>query len=170
MNYLLRSPARAALFCLFSWSLVASGTVYHVDSESGNDTQSGTTPEQAWKSLQPVNQKLFQPGDQIVLKAGTRYTGQLKPLGSGALREGKIVPIVISSFGSGARPRIDTEGRFLDAVLLRNLEFWEVRNLEITNLGEQRQPWQTGVRIVSDGFGKMRHTHQTAAGCARHHQ
>ena len=159
MNDLLRFPARAAWIWLFSWSLVASGAVYHVDSESGNDTQNGTNPEQAWKSLEPVNQKVFQPGDQILLKAGTRYTGQLKPLGSGALREGKIVPIVISSFGSGARPRIDTEGKFLDAVLLRNLEFWEVDNLEITNLGEQRQPWQTGVRIVSDAFGKMRHIH-----------
>lgn len=159
MNPLSKLWTWAVLCGLCCSHLAASATTYYVDSGSGDDSRSGTTPEQSWKSLQRVNQQIFQPGDQILLKAGTRYGGQLKPQGSGASREGKIVPIVISSFGNGPRPRIDAGGKFLDAVLLRNVEFWEVRNLEITNLGEQRQPWQTGVRIVSDGFGKMRHIH-----------
>ena len=37
------------------------------------------------------------------------------------------------------------------------MEFWEISDLEITNLGTNRAPWRTGVRIVTDGFGKMRH-------------
>ncbi|MEK7782128.1 MAG: right-handed parallel beta-helix repeat-containing protein [Verrucomicrobiota bacterium] len=159
MNTLAKSFARIVLSSLCCYHLTANATTYYVDGGSGDDSRRGTTPEHSWKSLQRVNQQIFQPGDQILLKAGTRYAGQLKPQGSGASREGRIVPIVISSFGSGSRPRIDAGGKFLDAVLLRNVEFWEVRNLEITNLGEQRQPWQTGVRIVSDGFGKMRHIH-----------
>ncbi len=149
--------SRWILLLLFAWSLAASGASYYVDSESGDDARNGTAPEQAWKSLQPLNEKTFQPGDQILFKSGTRYLGQLKPQGSGALRDGRIVAIRIGSFGSGAPPRIDGEGKHLDTLLLRNVEFWEVRDMEITNLGGERKPWQTGVRIVSDGFGRMRH-------------
>jgi hypothetical protein len=46
-----------------------------------------------------------------------------------------------------------------DTLLLRNVEFWEVQDLEITNLGTNRAPWRTGVRVVTDGFGTMRHIH-----------
>ena len=85
--------------------------------------------------------------------AGTRYVGQLKPQGSGT----EPAPIMIEKFGEGAAPRIDAEGKYLDALLLRNVEFWEVQDLELTNLGTNREPWRTGVRVVTDGFGAMRH-------------
>ena len=89
------------------------GAIYYVDSQTGNDTRSGLSPKQAWASLDRVNQSDFAPGDRILLKRGTRYTGQLRPGSSG--REGR--PIVISSYGLGALPRIDGNGIFLDAVL-----------------------------------------------------
>ena len=44
-----------------------------------------------------------------------------------------------------------------DTLLLRNVEFWDVRDLEITNLGDRREPWRTGVRVVAEDFGTMRH-------------
>jgi hypothetical protein len=134
---------------------------YHVDSAGGDDANSGTAPGQAWKSLDRVNQTTFQPGDQLLFKAGTRHTGQLKPQGSGRMTAGKLEPIVIGQYGAGPRPRLDGEGQVLDTLLLRNVEFWEVRDLEITNLGANRAPWRTGVRIVTDGFGKMRHIRLT---------
>jgi hypothetical protein len=130
---------------------------YHLDSQAGDDTFSGTAPDRSWRSLERANAFVFQPGDRLLLKAGTRYVGCLKPQGSGALVAGQTVPILIDLYGEGPLPRIEAEGRALDALLLRNVEFWEVRNLELTNLGTNRQPWRTGVRIVSDGFGKMRH-------------
>lgn len=159
MSELFKSLRIVFLCGVFSLRLVASATSYYVDGDAGSDGRTGTSPEQAWKTLQPVNQTTFQPGDRIFFKGGTRYLGQLKPRGSGAVVAGKIVPIVISSYGEGARPRIEAEGRFKDAVLLRNVEFWEIQNLEITNHGARREPWRTGVRILSDGFGRMRHIH-----------
>ena len=33
-------------------------------------------------------------------------------------------------------------------MLLRNGEFWDVQDLEITNLGTNREPWRTGVRVM----------------------
>ncbi|MBC8097192.1 MAG: right-handed parallel beta-helix repeat-containing protein [Akkermansiaceae bacterium] len=145
------------LIALLAASFCASAETFHLDSESGDDAKSGLAPDQAWKTLDRVNQQTFQAGDRMLFKAGSRYRGQLKPQGSGAVENGKTNVIVIASYGGTARPRIDAEGKFLDAVLLRNVEFWEVRDLEITNLGESRVPFRTGVRVVSDGFGRMRH-------------
>lgn len=136
-----------------------AATPYHVDSQRGDDSQSGVSVEQAWKTLDRVNAHGFQPEDQLLFKAGSRFTGQLRPLGSGKLDGDKAVPIVIGKYGDGPLPRIDGEGKVLDTLRLRNVEFWEVSDLEITNLGTNREPWRTGVRVVADGFGKMRHIH-----------
>ncbi len=140
--------------------LVSAGAAsYFVDGKSGDDDRSGTSVGQAWKSLERVNANSFQPGDQLLFKAGSRFTGQLHPKGSGKMDGDKPVPITLGKYGDGPLPRIDGEGKFLDALLLRNVEFWEVSDLEITNLGTNREPWRTGVRVVTDGFGKMRHIH-----------
>lgn len=144
-----------ALFAASPAALLAVD--YHIDSTSGDDAASGVSPAQAWKSVERVNAHTFEAGDRILFKAGTRYSGQLKPQGSGGKVDGQTVPIVIGMFGVGPKPRLDGEGKHLDTVLLRNVEFWEVQDLEVTNLGGERAPWRTGVRIVSDGFGKMRH-------------
>ncbi|HPU56895.1 MAG TPA: right-handed parallel beta-helix repeat-containing protein, partial [Verrucomicrobiota bacterium] len=138
-------------------SEAAGAATYYVDASTGDDAYNGTSPTLAWKTLERVNREVFQPGDRILFKAGTRYTGQLRPQGSGAIQDGRTNVIAIGKYGEGDRPRIDGEGLYLDTLLLRNVEFWEVRDLEITNLGTNRVPWRTGVRIQSDGFGKMRH-------------
>ena len=133
------------------------GATYHIDSAKGADAHSGLTPAEPWKSLERVNRQVFRPGDVIRFKAGTRYTGQFKPQGSGQAIDGKVTPIVVGQYGEGPRPRIDGGGKVLDAVILRNLEYWELEDLEVTNLGPVRQPWQTGVRIVADGCGTLHH-------------
>ncbi len=146
------------LFSLLPPSVVRAAT-YFVSSQSGDDAHHGNSGEQAWKSLERVNAHVFQPGDKLLFKAGARFTGQLRPQGSGKLDGAKPVPITVGKYGDGPRPRIDGAGKFLDALLLRNVEFWEVSDLEITNLGPNREPQRTGVRIVTDGFGKLRHIH-----------
>lgn len=154
----LRARLGAAVLLLgLGWSVNAA--VYYVDSQNGDDARLGTSAEKAWKTLDRVNGQVFQPGDQLLFKAGARFTGQLRPQGSGRLDGDKPLPITIGKYGDGPKPRFDGEGKFLDTLLLRNVEFWEVSDLEITNLGTNRAPWRTGVRVVSDGFGKMRHIH-----------
>ena len=152
-------PAAACFGIVLVAALSASAAVYYVNSDSGNNTNSGTAPDRSWRSLEQVNAQVFQPGDEIWFRAGTRYPGQLRPQGSGGIVDGKIVPIILGMYGEGPKPRIDGEGELLDTLLLRNVEYWEVQDLEITNLGTNREPWLTGVRIVTDGFGAMRHIH-----------
>ena len=75
---------------------------FYIDSATGNDKNAGTIRAKAWASLDKVNSVTFKPGDQVFFKAGTVYTGQLKPKGSGK----KGQPIIINMYGVGPKPRI----------------------------------------------------------------
>jgi hypothetical protein len=103
---------------------------YYVDSATGNDANSGTSPGAPWKILAKVTGRIFLPGDSILFKSGGKWTGQLNPKGSGAAGN----PIVIAQYGSGAKPVIDAAGATGNgAVYLFNQEYWEINNLEIIN-------------------------------------
>lgn len=111
------------------------GTTYYVDAEGGNDSHSGNSSTLAWKSLNKVTATTFSPGDTILLKSGSVWNGEwLWPKGSGS--EG--APIKIDKYGGDALPVINGMGadrgfNYSGAVHLRNQEYWEIRNLEITN-------------------------------------
>jgi len=141
------------LALLLVMSAAALGTDYYVDNVDGNDANSGTSPEQAWASLGPVNSTTFSAGDRIFFKAGTGYTGRLYPQGSGT--EGS--PIVIDMYGEGNKPCIDANGLFAEAVLLYNIEYWEINNLEITNWTTSLLPQGKGVYIHINDFGTAHH-------------
>ncbi|WP_125702184.1 carbohydrate binding domain-containing protein [Lacticaseibacillus daqingensis] len=102
--------------------------VYYVDATAGNDSNSGTSTDQAWQSLAQVNQTTFQPGDAILLKAGAHWTGTLAPKGSGSAAQ----PIILGAYGDGAKPVIDGAGQE-NTVSFLNQQYWEVRDLELTN-------------------------------------
>ena len=42
-------------------------------------------------------------------------------------------PIMVDKYGDGAKPLNETEGNFSEALLIKNVEFWNVQNLECTN-------------------------------------
>ncbi len=98
-------------------------------SPSGNDSNSGLSIEKAWKTIDKINQFVFQAGDAILLESGGVWRGQLFPKGSG--EEGK--PIILASYGDGVKPVInigDAEGA---AIRLVNQSWWEIRNIEVTS-------------------------------------
>jgi len=128
---------------------------YYVDSSTGNDANGGLSAAQAWQSLDKVNDTTFSPGDRILFKAGLIYHGQLHPRGSGSAQS----PIVIDMFGSGDKPLIAAEGKFHEALLLRNQEYWEVTNLQFSNMGPTREPFRYGVRVMSWDYGTVHHIH-----------
>ena len=106
-----------------------AGVTYYLDAGGGSDSNAGTSTSAPWKSLAKVNATTFQAGDQILLKAGQVWSGLLWPKGSGVSGS----PIVLSSYGSGARPRIDGASRVTSTVKLNDQQYWEIRNLEVTN-------------------------------------
>lgn len=136
---------------------IETGRVFYIDSQTGNDGNDGKSPEEAWKTLSVVNEMQFEPGDTILFKAGTVYKGQLKPRGSGRIADGRPHPIVIDSFGDGDKPRVDAEGQFESALYLHNVEYWEINNLELTNLASEPKARRKGVYVHIDDFGTASH-------------
>jgi len=73
---------------------------YYVDSQNGDDANSGRSMRSPWKSLQKLGEIRFQPGDQILFGKNSAYQGGVLFASSGTLKE----PIVIGSYGEGAAP------------------------------------------------------------------
>lgn len=139
------------LSIFMSVSVIAE--TYYIDAKSGKDSNSGTSPGKAWATLKKVNSMTFKPGDKILFKAGTSYNGQLEPQGSGS----KNNPILIDRYGEGKKPTIHGKGWKLHTLLLYNIEYWEVRNLEITNTGETPKEKRRGVIVQAENFGDCNH-------------
>ena len=128
---------------------------YYIDSQLGNDDNTGTSITNSWKSLSKVNQTLFMPGDTLNFKRGCVWFGQLKPKGSGT--EGKA--IVVKDYGEGELPIIDGNGVIGEAVVyLHNQEYWEITNLEIVNTSDVEAD-RRGVWLSGSNCGVLNHLH-----------
>ena len=76
-----------------------SGIAYYV-SPSGSDANSGTSPDQAWQTIERVNAGNYQPGDSILFEGGQTFDGSLQFSAENA--HGNLQsPVTISSFGEG---------------------------------------------------------------------
>lgn len=148
-----------AVLLLVLLAINANARVYYIDSRLGNDQNDALSPEKAWKSLDKVNSVTFLPGDQILFRSGSVFSGQLRPQGSGTPES----PIIIDSYGNTGsdygtldRPRIDAEGKFKSALYLLNIQNLEVRNLELTNTGNERVAGRAGAYIHLKNFGEAK--------------
>ncbi|MGJ1266135.1 CBM96 family carbohydrate-binding protein [Sphingobacterium spiritivorum] len=106
------------------------GTTYYVD-PSGNDSNTGMSPADAWKTVANINAKVFSPGDQILFKSGGVWNDTLNIKGSGTAD----APIIIDKYDGEARPVINGGGKRngSSALLLNKVSHCIVNNLEITN-------------------------------------
>ena len=106
-----------------------SSPVYYVDSRSGKDSNPGTSPEKAWKSLQKLNDTVFQPGDSILFRRNRTWNGRFVPRGSGTSN----AVVTIGAYAEGKKPRINARGKEPAAIELDDLSYWTIRDLEISN-------------------------------------
>ncbi len=123
---------RPSLFAgIFSaLTILPVGAADYYIAPDGNDAANGTTAATPWQSLGKVNAYTFQPGDQVLFKAGGSWTGELWPKGSGASGS----PILLGSYGTGSRPLIDAQGVSGSAAIkLYNQEYWTIQGFEVTN-------------------------------------
>jgi hypothetical protein len=97
---------------------------YYVCSITGNDSNPGTSREKAWKSLKPVNDMEFMPGDIVNFARGSSWTGELFIKNNGE----RDKPIIFRAFGKGDRPVISNPAQANHVVNI------------------------TGNRIIFDGF------------------
>ncbi len=80
----------------------ATGLTYYVSSSTGNDDNTGLSPNEAWKTIDQVNDSSLSPGDTVLFKRGDTWREQLQITWSGTKDE----PIIFGAFGSGDKPRI----------------------------------------------------------------
>ena len=158
-------------------NLSSNSVTYYIDDAGGSDNMSGLSPDTAWKTVQRANDVLLNPGDSILFKRGGKFIGSLIPKGSGT----KESPIVISAYGEGARPVLmphpeypitkdsrdtyfmeywyvstsNTPYKGVDQILLKNVEHYEIRNLELydPNYEENKPVYTGGQNEFSDDSG-----------------
>jgi hypothetical protein len=128
-------------------------TTYYVDCGEGDDSNSGMSPGEAWRTLDKINSIVFASGDRILFRAGQAWSGCLQPSGSGE----PDAPIRLHAFGDGAKPLINGAGGTA-AVYLHNQQYWEIKNLELCNRGSPAGR-RCGVYVVGEDFGTLSHIH-----------
>ena len=79
-------------------ALYRAQSTYYI-SPNGNDTNSGNSPDDAWKTIDRVNQMQFEPNSKILFEGGKSFSGNLYfTVGDG---NDPAKPIKISSYGHG---------------------------------------------------------------------
>ena len=168
---------------------LGAGTVYYVDSVGGNDGNIGNNINAPWQSIEKVNSYTFKPGDTILFKMGSEWNNvTLTPKGSGNANnpiiidayddnhpDGFVADGVVLSGDDTDKPLINAnqirrpvhERQRADlwdtgisaAILLQNVEYWEVNNMQVTNYGEPN--WRYfhtfGVYVSAVEYGTMEH-------------
>ena len=97
-------------------TILAKGnnTNYYVDATNGNDSNNGTSPATAWKTISKVNDFSFSPGDSILFKRGEMWRGGIQPNSSGSPSS----PITYAAYEEGEKPL------FLGSVSLNDADDW----------------------------------------------
>ncbi|MFR6548189.1 MAG: Rib/alpha-like domain-containing protein [Bifidobacterium bifidum] len=133
----------------------STGTTYYVSSTHGDDGNAGTDQNHPWKTLDKVNAIAtdLKPGDSVLLERGSTFQGQylhIKDTSGTA-----DAPITIADYGdASAKPVIaangvkgsrwyqnyrasvgnhQNKGTVSSAILLKDVSYITVKNLEITN-------------------------------------
>jgi hypothetical protein len=114
---------------------VSSGkpmTAFYVDAKNGNDTQDGSAPEWAWKTLKKASQRTYGPGDSLLLKRGSEFKGGLKLKG----QAGPGQAIQLGTYGEGPRPLI--QGQEDHAISAAGpISGWKISGLELTSANDK---------------------------------
>jgi hypothetical protein len=146
--------ASSALPAAESDVAASGGVAYHVDCRlKANGTGSADSPI---NSLQTVGALDLQPGDEVLFNRGTVCDGALRFKGSGT----EDRPIIAGAYGTGDLPVINGGG-IPETVRLDNQQYWEIRDLEITNTDSSDAMKYTaqrrGVVIANTDAGELTH-------------
>ena len=116
---------------LLVMSLSLSATNYYFDSEKGKDKNDGISKSKPFKSLDKIADLELLPGDNILLKKGQVFSGNIELIN--VCGDGKQ-PIIVSSYGEGSLPIVDAKGK-LSGVLIQDCSYVIVKDIEVTANG-----------------------------------
>lgn len=118
----------------------AAGVTYYVSSSSGSDSNNGTSPATAWKTLSKASSMIYSGGNSILLNSGDTWTGETLFLhGNGTANS----PIIVSSYGTGAKPVINAGKGAAHGIKIVDAHGYKISNLEFTGS-------VTGITVLTD--------------------
>ncbi|NVN77994.1 LPXTG cell wall anchor domain-containing protein [Enterococcus avium] len=139
------------LFGILPERTEAAGAIYYVNAESGNDNNTGTSPSEAWATLNKLEETKFDSGDTIRLHEDSVFDDTLFFDGDVNGEGAEGAPIILESYGeAGGKATINGNGKgYVDpmekrdiysTVTLYNASHWIIRDLAITNIGAGEDP------------------------------
>ncbi len=113
----------------FEMDTIETYTTYYLDADNGNDSNSGLSPDSAWKSLAKASDHNFKAGEMLLLQRGDRFVGSLIfNEESGSTTE----PIIVGAYGdSNSKPHIDAKDEKA-GIYIQNACHIKIRDLEIS--------------------------------------
>jgi hypothetical protein len=118
-------------------------TTYYV-SPQGKDSNAGTSPQTAWRTIARVNRESFRPGDQVLFQGGATFAGNLT-FDAGDVGS-STAPITVGSYGRGTAKIKAGNGTGITVT--------DASNVTITNLKVVGSGYATnggdGIRFTSD--------------------
>ncbi len=79
--------------------IIQEAKITYYVSPTGNDSNSGNSPEEAWQTIDKLNNTTFVPGSRILFEGGKTFEGNLQLTSEDANDAAKQV--IISSYGTG---------------------------------------------------------------------
>ncbi|UCE99779.1 MAG: hypothetical protein JSV82_01560 [Planctomycetota bacterium] len=134
------------IFSILALALNGSvqGTDYYV-SPSGSDSNPGTSPEQAWATIDKVNQGVFVAGDSVLFEGGETFYGSMQfDASDGGTATN---PLTISSYGT-ARATIDSADA--NGLCGHNCAGFEITNLNFVGSGGADPNGNHGIYFIND--------------------
>lgn len=129
-----------------------SYTNYYFDAVRGNDANMGTNPHEPFKSFTKLKELPLRPGDSILLKSGVVFTEKLLLTCTGDENN----PIVLGKYGGSDLPHIKGDGSEESFAHIYNSQNIVIRDLEISNKGEQPIAGLKGLWVELYNYGEAK--------------
>lgn len=142
-----RNQFLLALIFILIWGCTSTptiGTSYYV-SPSGDDLNTGTSPREAWQTVDRANDLTFTPGDSIFFEGGETFTGSLYFDSSD--RGTSNNPIAVGSYGIG---RAEIHSGSNAGLYAYNTASLRVRDLVFIGSGGDDPDGADGISFVMD--------------------
>lgn len=139
----------ACLLLLSSCSQNSGPTCYYLDATNGDDSNSGTSPSKAWKTIARTDGLELRPGEQLLLKRGESFVGNLNIYAHGNADS----LVTVGAYGDGALPVISAPDSSLYAIKVKDSEYIILKCIEIVNTGSEEMPGRTGVLVDIKEYG-----------------
>ncbi|WP_020577041.1 right-handed parallel beta-helix repeat-containing protein [Actinopolymorpha alba] len=111
----------------------AAGTAYYV-SATGNDSNTGLSPSQAWKTIGKVNSFTFPQGSLIYFEGGQTFTGCLVFNRTNVPTSDASTPFRVYSSGTGqATIQSDCTGNTSAAITADDVSGFHLNNIKVVN-------------------------------------